>query len=1098
MFRKVLSLAVFVAIIIPTSVLAQVGSLMGTITDRVTGEELPGATVYIQELDRGTATGINGQYLLTNLPVGEYTLRITYVGYETVRQRVTILEGENEVDFQIQRDFLGLDEVVVTGVGFETATRQLGTNVVSVSDRDLNLVPSYTFDSALTGKIAGSVITPAGQPGAPSTIILRGINTMGISRPLIMVDGVEIDASNFAVGGYSQDQMSMLANLDFGDIERVEVVKGAAAATLYGAQGANGVIQIFTRSGQAGPVRVSASTSWSFDRLNESRKVEQSRLHYYPVDDDGYITNMGFDEQLGFWQLPDRQSTPLTQATSQIMSREYIGFNNIFADGARTPLEVQDNLSEFYSGGLSQQHRLSISGGGDGFNYLLSGSYLDQEGIEEGVGFERLTFRLNTDTHLRHNLRLSLRSNYINSLRTGVTESGNNIQSGLGFLLTLPPFIDATWTDAEGYHSPVQEEGSISTNAFFFKQINNLETETNRLIGNISANYRPFDFLEVDYRLGVDYYYLEFDRFQENAQRFTTNALLDEAGYFQRNAYTNRTLNSIVDLFVRRDLGADFELGLPVQSTTLVKFDWREEKYNSMTSRADEMPPGLGLETIRSGSIPDVDEFRQTFVTYGFLVNQKFDIDEYGGFSLGVRADKSSAFGEGAEYSYFPRGDVYLRLSEFTPRFQNVLREFKLRAAYGEAGTQPGAFQRFITLNQNLIGSIGSFNTSATASNPALAVEESKELELGADLAFRFGNSWLNSVGLGFTYWDRENVGVIQSLEAPVSIGSSALLNNAIDLSSSGIDITLDALIYNTRDISWFTKLNFGTSKTTVDRIANNEDLILSAPGGVPYIFREGEVYGAFFGRRAISSLDQRDEDGEFYIPEMVVRTVNGEQVEIPREEAFMVLDGHVVDVRSKRVQFVDDQVKIGDPTPDFSLSMRHDITVRRNFNVAFQLDWVHGFELYNATKWWMFNSAVHSDFDNAVIIDAGERAGEPLPWNPDVISDYNGNDPQAYFNYHWSKRNNDTEFFVEDGSYLKLREVTLSFDFADVFGLRQRNIVQNLTLGVSGRNLFTITGYSGFDPDVSHGVQDSRFRGLDTFVYPNFRSFTFNASVNF
>ncbi|MDI6401624.1 SusC/RagA family TonB-linked outer membrane protein [Balneolaceae bacterium ANBcel3] len=1092
MFRKVLSLAIFAAIFIPTSVLAQVGSLAGTITDRTTGEELPGATVFFPDLDRGTATGINGQYLLSNIPEGDYVIRITYVGYETIRQNITIEPGENVLDIQMTSDFLGLDEMVVTGVGFETATRQLGTNVVSVSGRDLTQVPAYTFDSALAGKIAGGSITPAGAPGAPSSIVLRGINTMGISRPLIMVDGVEIDASNFNVGG-NQDQISMLANIDFNDVERVEVVKGAAAATLYGAQGANGVIQIFTRSGERGPMRVSASTSWSFDRLNTSRQVNLAERHSYPVDADGYITGgMSYNDETGFWTIPSIESV---SGSSPLNDREYIGF--VDPDGNQVPMQLYDNVEAFFDGGLTQNHRLSISGGDENYNYLIAGSYMDQEGVEQDIGFERLAVRLNTDIDLRSDLRLGLRNSFINSKRTGVTESGNNIQSGLNFMMTLPPFIDATWTDANGYYPPTVEEGSISTHGLFFKQISHLEAETNRLTSSANLNYSPFSFLEIDYRLGLDYYYLEFDRLQENAERFN-NALIREKGYFERNAYTNRMLNSILDVFVRRNIGNDLNLGLPIQSTSLLKFDWRETQYNRMTSRADEMPPGLGLETISSGSIPEVEEYRQTFVTYGFLFNQKFDIDEYGGFSLGIRGDKSSAFGEGAEYSWFPRGDAYLRLSEFTPQFSHILREFKLRAAYGEAGTQPGAYQRFVTLNQGLIGSFGYFATPATASNAMLTVVESRELELGADLAFRFGQNWFNSVGLGVTYWTRENDGAIESLEAPLSIGANAILDNTIDLESDGFDITLDALVYNTRDISWFAKVNFGMSQTTVTHIANGEDLILEAPGGKPFIFREGAPYGAFFGRKPVQSLDQRDADGEYYIAEMVTVTENGESVQRPREEIYTVYSGHVVNKRTKAIQWVDEQVIIGDPTPDFILSLRNDITIRRNFNLAFQLDWQHGGEIFNDTRWWMYNSATHSDFDNKVLIDGGEVAGEPLAWNTDVVSRFDGSEPQAYYNYHWTKRNGPTSFFVEDASYLKLREITISYDFAELFGLRQGNIVQNLILGVSGRNLLTFTNYSGFDPDVSQAGQDVRYRGLDTFTYPNYRTFSFNASVNF
>jgi TonB-dependent starch-binding outer membrane protein SusC len=1092
MYKQLLFI-VFCSLALAGNAYAQTGSITGTITDQVTGEELPGATVFISEINRGTSSGIDGQFTLTNIPVGNYVLRVTYIGYETIRQDINISQGVNEIDFQLQRDFLGLDEIVVTGVGAETVTRQLGTNVVSISDRDLTLVPTYTFQSALTGKIAGATVTPSGQPGAPAAIILRGINTMGTSRPLIMVDGVEIDASNYAVGS-DNDQLSMLSNIDFNDIERVEVVKGAAASTLYGAQGANGVIQIFTRSGQAGPTRVSFNTSWSFDHLNESRNIDLIKRHSYPVNDDGYIIGMNFNSETGIWSIPSPDPSPAS-GVNTLNNREFIGY--IDPDGNQVPLSLYDNISPFYEGGATQNHNVSISGGTDRYNYLIGSSYMDQEGIEQGVGFERISFRLNSDTHISESLTLGLRSNYINSNKTGVTESGNNIQSGLGFLLTLPPFIDATWTNPEGYYPPIMEQGSVSTHALFFKQINDLDTETNRLIGNINANYTPLDFLEIDYKLGFDWYSMNFDRLQRNAQRFTNNALLRPAGYFERNAYINRNLNSILDVFLRRDIGNDFSIGIPIQSTTLFKFDWREQKYNRMTSRADEMPPGLGLETIRSGSIPEVDEYRETFVTYGFLVNQKFDIDEFGGFSLGFRADKSSAFGEGAEYSYFPRGDVYLRVSEFLPQFQDFLREFKLRAAYGEAGTQPGAYDRFVTLNQGNIGSIGYLSSPATASNPRLAVEESRELELGADVAFRFGDTWFNSIGFGVTYWDRENVGVIQSLEAPLSIGSNSLLNNAIDLSSDGLDITFDAMVFNSSRVNWFTRMNFGTSKTMVDWIANGEDLILDGPGGVPYIFREGEIYGAMFGRTPVSSLDQRDADGEFYIPEQVEVTINNETVLRPRDEIYTIIDGHAVNKYTKRIEWVNEQVLIGDPTPDFTLSMRNDISYG-NFNVAFQLDWVQGQDIYNATRWWMYSSSVHGDFDKAVLIDGGERVGEPLPWNENIISDYNGNEPQPYRIYHGTKRNGDTSFFVEDGSYLKLREMTISYDFSEILGLRERNLARNLTLGLSGRNLFTLTNYTGFDPDVSHANQDSRYRGLDTFVYPNYRTITFNATINF
>lgn len=1085
--KRILSLIVLCGCFFAVSnTYAQTGSLSGQVQDASNGDLLPGANVILQGTQKGAATDIDGNYTIQNITPGTYTLTASFLGYKQFQRQVDIAAGTNTLNINLEPDFIGFDEVVVTGAGVATSKKKLGIDVSSVDEEKLTKVQAYDFSSALTGKVAGASITNAGRPGAPATIVLRGINTMGVSRPMILVDGVEIDASTYAAGT-TDDLSDRLADFDFSNIERVEVVKGAAAATLYGAQGANGVIQIFTKSGQAGKLQIDASTSWSFDQLNEGRTVEQNtNFHSFPIDANGNIIGMSFDETNGIWTVPSQEPNGVTD-------NPYLGY--IGPGGEVIPLNVQDDrITRFYDTSVSQNHDITISGGNENSTYLVSGNFLDQDGIEPGTGFERLSFRLNTDTDVMENFKVSLRTNYINSEQFGVTESGNNVESGLGTLLTAEPFIDVFRRNPNGQFPAKFEAGRVTTNPLFFKEIQSLSTETNRFIGNVNLNYQPIKYLELDYRFGLDYYYSQFDRVQKNGQGFedpgtteTEIVLLQPDGFVNRIGRTNYTFNSIIDATVRTDFKNDFNINVPIRSTTLFKFDWRRTDFQETQAQGTTLPFGIDLTTLRATANPTVDEFKFEFITFGFLINQKFDYGDLFGISGGFRADKSSAFGEAAEFSFFPRADAYLRISDFDfwNSLQGTISDFKIRGAYGEAGTQPGPFDRFVTLDQSLIGSQGSFNTADPASNPRLQVEESQEFEVGADVAFTFGGQWFQSLGISGTYWDRENNGAIQQLETAPSTGASNILNNAVDLASDGIDISLNSLIFFNDSWNWRTSINFGRSQTTVVDIGNNEDLILEPTSSFRYLFREGEIFGAFFGFKPLRSLDEIDPiTNERYIAEADV-------------ENFTFVDGVVVNRFNKQIQFRSEQEKIGDPTPDFTLSFRNDFQVKKNLDVAFQIDWVQGGDLFNATKWWMFNSSIHEEFEEKVLIDGGEVVGGPMfdaNGNPTtIISTVNGNEPHAWRNFHGSKREEATPFFVEDGTYVKLREVTVSYDFTDLLGLSG---VRSLRFGVSGRNLLTFTGYNGFDPEVSGEDQDVRFRGLDIFTFPNYRTFNFKASV--
>lgn len=1093
MIRKLLLSGIL--LFIPLSIsIAQNGTISGTVTDSQYDEALPGVNVFIPSLQRGASTNLDGEFTIENLQPGTYILQFSYIGYQNLQLQVET--GTNDLVVNLERDFVGLDEVVVTGVGTETSKRKVAIDVASVSEEKLAKVPAYDVASALTGKVAGASIVNSGAPGGASVVTLRGINTLGNSRPMIMIDGVQVNAdvlsSSGGDGTFSSnlDIVDRLADLDLSQIERVEVTKGAAASTLYGAQGANGVIQIFTKKGTSGRLDISLNSSVSIDLLNSNNLPEQPvDFHNLPVDDNGNVIGVNFDERNGIWTVPN-------EVNNGVRNKPYTGW--VDGDtGEVIPFNVQENrIQNYYETVATNRHGLSISGGGDNTTFLISGNFLDQTGIEPETGFERASFRVNTDTEIYDKLNVSLRTAFSNSDRQGASESGDNIESGLNNLLLTKPFVDVFAENSLGIPPPKFQAGSVSTNPFFQKFLTDFSDKTNRFIGSSNINFRPSKFLEIDYTIGVDWYLRERERLQRNAQGYEDPntseeevVILNDDGFFQRRSDTNWQFNSLANVFLRTDFREDFGIDFPLQTTTQASFDWRRSDFERTDAEGDGLPFGLGLGTIAAGNTEIADEFRSTFVTFGFLVNQKFDFDDYGGFSLGVRADKSSAFGRGADFEVFPRADAYIRISDFD--FWNGLvdhfNEFKLRAAYGQAGIQPGPFDRFITLSADAIGNRSVFNSSSVLSNPSLGVEVSEEFEIGADFGFRIGDRWFQNLTLSTTYWNRTTDGSIEQLQVAPSRGALELLSNAIDLSSDGFDASINSLVYFSDQWDWLSTIQFATSETRVDNIANNEDLIFQPTNGFDYLFREGENFGVFYGRKPLESVDEIDPD-------------TGERI-IPEEQAdnFVIIDGAVVNKFTKNIRFRNQKEIIGDPTPDFTVSWRNDFTIKGNWDISFQLDWVKGGDIFNATKWWMFQRNNHAEFQEEILIDGGEEVGGPMfdtfgePTS--AISRVDGSQPQAWENYHESKVNDATPFFVEDGTHLKLRELSVAYDFSSILGLEE---IRRLRLAVTGRNLFTITDYSGFDPEVSGQGTDTRFRGLDIFTFPNFRNVTFTASVDF
>ncbi|EDM34503.1 putative outer membrane protein [Pedobacter sp. BAL39] len=1045
---KKLLQSLFILLFVAGAAMAQERTITGTVTDQEDGKPLPGVTVRIAGAKGGTQTGGDGKYTL-RVPSSANTLEFSYLGYVSQNKSIS----GSVVNVLLAVDAKSLTEVVVTGVGVATDKRKTAIAIETVSAKEMLAVPSASIDKALIGKVAGAQISSSsGQPGQQAAIMLRGINTMQTTQPMILVDGVQVNAGN-SVNGSSSNFSSRLADLDLSNVDRVEVIQGSAAATLYGAQGANGVIQIFTKKGlRNGETRITVNSRVNIDNMLKG-KFGIAKNHYFETDAEGYIVDgdgvrISRDAQ-GFWGAP--QAPALSGTLTNDKPYKETTFDHI------------DQL--FKSNVPTFNNTVNVSGGAEKFDYAINASNIKQKSILNG-DLTRTNLSLNVGAELAKNLTLRSTTQLIYSDNsTGGITGANNVYSALASGLTSRSYWDLTFRDDLGNYVS-NPEGDNSVNPFYTYQFRDNTSKNVRIVQGIDLNYKFPKFVEINYKYGIDNYRNDFQDdilYQLKNNLYGTSQIgLDPYNgriTFDRDKETLQ--NSLLSVYFKTNFEEDFNSSLPISTSTQLSYDYRHRKYQNTLMEGTGFPsyPPFTIGQANSKTFETTDE---EFITYGYLINQRVDYGSLFGFSGGVRVDYSSEFGAGSKAFVFPRGDAYVRFDDLikSPK----LYELKLRGAYGEAGVQPNTYDRRVTLENGNIGNGSYLSPRAESRNADLRVQRSREAEVGIDAGLMLGkNQWFERLKLNATYWDRKSTDVIEVLDVAPSSGSSSIKDNLLDLRSNGFQFSIDADVYTSDNFSWQFGTRFGASKSIIDRISGGKDVSIGSGGSGQFVLREGESVGAFFGKAPLTSVDQLDPSGARYIPEANVGN-------------FVIVNGMVVNQATKQVQFTSNQVPIGDPNPKFNVSFTNAFTIHKNLSVSFQLDWTQGNKIYNQTKQWLYRDLIHEDVDKAVTV---------------------GNETGAFINYYTSLYNTNTTngYFVEDGSFVRLRDVTVSYNFNSLI---KKNFLKNATLSVSGRNLFTITDYTGFDPEAAANLNDPKRRGLDLYAFPNFRSFQVALSLGF
>ena len=1073
--KKLLLITFLITISLCVNVFAQDRQVTGKITSAEDGSGLPGVTVRVKSTNQGTQTDASGNYSIS-LPNGSTKLQFSFIGM--ISEEVAV-GNQSVINVKMSTDIRQLSEIVVTGVGVATNKTKLAFAVESISSKSLPQAPTASIDQALVGKIAGAQISSSnGTPGSSANIVLRGINTINRgTTPMIMIDGIQVASTD-------------LNSIDLTVIDRIEVVQGAASATIYGAQGANGVIQLFTKKGKNGQLNVDFSSSVSQNTYLNIGGVRKSQLHAFGTDANNNVLSAGSGN-------PILVQDPNTGLYNGNVIYNPLDVNSTTSKMYNTNLKYYDHFNFFFVPANTTNNSIAISGGKDKFDFAftLSNNYQGSNMINNG-DFKRTNITANIGAELAPKLKFRSITQLIYTKNT-IKSSDRNILFAIN---NTRPFANyeqpLTNGDFAGYVGDATGVNGFNPN--FYQQYLNHNGNKVDVIQNLNLNYELNKFVELDAKYGINYqrdediYSYANQTTNPNIAALPSNYYLsgygsDKKGEIDNFSITKNAQNFLATATIRTDFKKDFNSKFPIITSTQLAFDWRKQTNDQYVTYQLGLPtytpftPAQGTTTLvrplsNSGTTnAPQGTYTEPFVTYGYVVNQRIEYGEIAGVSGGFRSDYSSAFGGGSKPFTFPRGDAYVRLSSLdfwkNGAIANTLSEFKIRAAYGEAGIQPRPFDRYVTLGTRNVGGVGAFYFPTAQSNPELNVEVSKELEIGTDLSLNLSKNVniLNDIRLSATYWKRNTEGAIWNVDAAPSTGAGTIKTNAFGIGSNGIQAQISAMAFRSKDFTWSTTINFSKQTSEITSVTGNgEIVIISSAGSTNYVLKAGEKIGQLYGFKYLTDVKAKKPDGTFEI------------AEASQSKYEVASNGYVVETATKQPYFTSSRYSFGDPNPAFNMSFINDFTFKGYLTLGFQVDWVQGSHIYNQTKQWMYRDGIHADYENPITI-----GGQTGAWT-------------AFYRGVYAQRqaNGTKDYFYEDASFVRLRNVSVGIDLAKAFNIKT---FRKLQLVLSGRNLLTFTKYTGFDPEVSSGSNNSAWdRGTDHNTMPNLRSYQVGLNFGF
>lgn len=1036
-----------------------------TIKGRVTDPEklaLPGTTVVIVGTTVGTTSDAEGNYTLpVTLKPGLVTVAFTAIGYETLRQNITLGNAsEVTVNAQLVAAATNLDEVVVTGSTLSAPKRELGNAISTIKATDLQQSGSGNLINSLQGKVPGAQITQnSGDPAGGISIRLRGIKSLvGSSDPLYVVDGVIVSNASTNVSqlalandvGNANVGQNRLSDINPDDIATINVVNGAAAAAQYGSRAANGVVIITTKRGQTGKAQVTFTTSFNINELRKGVPVNLYGKQFGFADLRLYPIAALTDAQAGY---PSGTPTYVPQAGET--------FLRVVRDGAggtlRTNLvDVQryNYFDQIFRTGYGTDNNLSISGGRDNTQYYVSFGYLKNQGIIKDTDFTRYNLRVRVDQRLTDWAKLSVGLSYSNSL-SNEKANGNVFYSPINSVNITNNIYDITKRDAAGNLQAVEP---TRVNPLSTIEDMKFSQSVSRTINSLQLNLTPLKGLSVDYIVGVDAY-SQFGKNYIRPYPYQAIAGLPAARYpggFAATA-TNQVLqfNNDLNAQYERQFNETFKLNAAIGYS--YQYFQADYSYNSGQNLAPFIETVNGASSTTLGVAYNLDRFSLS----GLFAQATLGYKNLAFITGAVRRDQSSKFSASQTNQYYPKvsGSFIVSDLDFWKNlsFSNTFNSLKLRTSYGEAGNLSGigSYARFYQFSPVAFLGKNTVTPGTQLANPEVQPERMAELEGGVDLAFLNGR-----IGLGVTAYHQKITNLVVNRTLAPTSGGTSIVNNVGSMENKGFEIVLDATPIKTKDLSWDVTFIYNHNRNKVLDLGGlpiiNPDA--SSASGTPVNLIVGQPVGVFYGTGYA-----RNSDGSLLLSasgfpqsERASSQANGAIDYVPARNSDGTFDGTKPTAN----------LIIGNPNPKWTGSFSTNLAYKK-LSLHVLLDMVQGVDVFNADK------------RTRQGVGLGDYAEQEL----------RGTLKRGYIYGIY----NTQEFRVDPGSYTKLREVSLSYTLPPfIKGLSR------LTVSAVGRNLYSWDKYTGFDPETNAGGNNDLLRGIDFGNVPIPRTYQFKLAATF
>ncbi|RIJ37084.1 SusC/RagA family TonB-linked outer membrane protein [Pontibacter oryzae] len=1017
---------------------AQNRAVSGKVTDRSTGDALPGVAVLVKGTTTGTATGVDGTYTI-NVPEGSNTLVFRFIGYSVVERNI---DNASVVNVALGVDSKQLQEVVVTAIGIERETKSLGYAASKVDGEELTKARETNVVNGLAGKVSGVRITQSsGSLGGSSKVTIRGTNSFGGSSPLFVIDGLPISNSapggNTPTGNGSVDYGNRAGDINPDDIESMTVLKGAAATALYGARARDGAIIITTKKGAEGKVKVSLNSSTRFDNVLRLPDLQNEYA------------------QGNFGKYDLRNTNGWGPKISEVQD---VTVKNFMGEDV-TLQAYPNNVEDFFQTGMTYMNNLAFEGGSKEGDFRLSLGSTNQTGIIENQGLDRYNVGLNAGRNFKDKLNVRTTINYVKTTTEGrPVQSSNSPNILTSAIYGLPRTVDINRL-RDNYIDPITGEqisltpDKTGNNPYWIINRNTNESDLERMYGNAIVSYKPLPWLTLSNNTGVDFY--KENRFNKTSKG-TFGAL---EGEFYKATLQNRIVNNDFIVTAERDINPDLNLKV-MAGHNIYSTHYEAQAVTARNLTID----GLYDYANATSTVPSQSISERRLV--GIWGDLGLSYKEYLFLNVTGRNDWSSTLPVDNRSYFYPSVSTGFVFTDAFNIQSNILDYGKIRASWANVGSDAAPYSLDYNYNPATTyfvqyslsgtfphGGLLGFSAPRTLPNFNLKPQNQTNVEFGAD--FRFLS---NRINLGFTYYNTKTTDQIVALDVPLSTGYFAKYVNVGAVLNRGleVDLTLNP-IRTTSGFDWTTNVNFSKNVQEVQDLPESLDFYGLASGwsGLQIKAEEGKSFGLY------GTAWQRDPEGNFIIN------------------------------KDTGLRETEQGKRLGSITPDWLMGINNTFTYK-GINMGFLVDIRKGGVFYSGTVASLRSSGLAEEtLENrgSIFIDRGVNKTDDgfVPNTTPVQS------MQDFWGKYSATAN--TEGNVFDASYVKLREVRVSYTLPKRW--LENTFVGSAEFGLEGRNLWIIhSNVPHIDPESNFFGAGSVGEGVEFNTMPTTRTLGFNLRV--